>query len=136
MVARPVLERTKFLTITMTSRRKMKALTHEVSFGMPIIPSAALHLGEGEDGVRVDHEGLHDDGEPQRGDAEIVAAQGENGKAEEEADFRGESPRKDHGEEEHDLLRSGEARSPGAACGAETAGAWPTARARPTKTAD
>ena len=46
-MARPVLERTKFRTITMTSRRKMKAVTQVVSLGMPIMPRPPFISGKG-----------------------------------------------------------------------------------------
>ena len=38
-------------------------------------PPPALHLREGEDGVGVDHQGLHDDGEAEGRDAEVVGAE-------------------------------------------------------------
>ena len=70
-------------------------------------PSPAFHFLEGKYRVRVDEESLHDDGEAQGRDPEIVGAQAEHGQAEEKAHFRGEGAREDYGEEEGGLQRDG-----------------------------
>ena len=136
-VARPVLDRTKLRTMTMTRTRKMKAPGPGGELGDADHAASALHFREGKDRVGVDHEGLDDDGEAQRGDAEIVAAQGENGKAEEEAHFGGEGARDEHGEEEDDLHaprgRPGRRARRASRSRGRTSGGQGVARARPRR---
>ena len=97
---------------TITASRKQKAQNQVVKLRDADHASSALHFREGEDGVGVDHQGVHYDGEPQGGDAEVVAAQGEDRKSEQEADFGGEGAGQEHGQQVHHLERQSMGQNP------------------------
>ncbi len=69
--------------------------------------ASPLHLGEGEERIGVVQQRLHDDGEAQCRDAEVVAPEGEHGEAEEEAHLRCKAAGKDDRESEDNLHHDG-----------------------------
>src|SRR5208283_95268 len=69
--------------------------------------ASPLHLGEGQERVRVVQQGLHHNGEAESGDAEIVAPQSQHGEPEQEAHLGGKASGNDDRKAEDNLLHRG-----------------------------
>ncbi len=105
-MVRPVLEWIMFRMTTITATRKTKVQNQLVNFGMPIMPRPPFISGKGRMVSELIIRVLMTIVKPERGDPEVVAAQGEHRQAEQKADLGGDGTGKEHRQKEDHLQDS------------------------------
>ncbi len=119
ITARPVLEWIMLRITTTMASRKPKAQNQVVSFGMPIMPRPPFISGKGRMVSELIIRVFTTMVKPKSGDAEVIAAQGENRKSEQEADLGGEDAGQKHRQHVHQLQQQAASQEARCAAGAE-----------------